>query len=432
VCETTSKECVKPLELETVNREKYVERLLDRPLEELLSDVSAVMINGPRATGKTTSARRVAQSVLQLDRGIEAAGVRADPDAVLESMSEPILIDEWQNVPEVLGAVKRLIDTNARPGRFILTGSARSDALTKGWPATGRVIRVSQWGITQRELQGDPGSRSLVDDLFEPEPDRLLKQPTNPPGLRDYLEMAIVGGFPESQARQSERTRRLWLDSYVEQLLTRDASIINERRDPRRLRRYLQALASNTAGIVEHKTIFESAGISRDTALAYDGMLDLLMVTEQVGAWSSNRLNRLARAPKRYLTEPSLMVPLLGVNTRSILRNGDLMGRLIDSFVVAQLRPELGISETMPTINHLRLEDGRREIDILLEAPDGRVVGIEIKAGAEPDGADAKHLIWLREQLGDQFATGVVFHTGPHPYALSENIYALPIATLWN
>jgi hypothetical protein len=80
----------------------------------------------------------------------------------------------------------------------------------------------------------------------------------------------------------------------------------------------------------------------------------------------------------------------LGLNTRSILRNGDLMGRLIDSFVVAQLRPELGISETMPTMNHLRLEDGRREIDIILEAPDGRVVAIEIKAGAEPGRTDAK------------------------------------------
>ena len=111
------------------------------------------------------------------------------------------------------------------------------------------------------------------------------------------------------------------------------------------------------------------------------------MFTEQVGAWSSNRLNRLARAPKRYLTEPSLMVPLFGINTRSILRNGDLMGRLIDSFVVAQLRPELGISETMPTMNHLRLEDGRREIDILLQAPDARVVAIEITTGAEPSGA---------------------------------------------
>jgi uncharacterized protein len=126
------------------------------------------------------------------------------------------------------------------------------------------------------------------------------------------------------------------------------------------------------------------------------------------------------------------MVPLLGVNTRSILRNGDLMGRLIYSFVVAQLRPELGISETMPTMNHLLLEDGRREIDILLQAPDARVVAIEIKAGAEPDGADEKPLIWLREQLGDQFATGVVFQTGPHPYAITENVYALPIATLWN
>jgi uncharacterized protein len=415
-----------------MKRQKYVKRLLDEPLAELLADVSAVMISGPRATGKTTSGRRLARSVLQLDRGIEAAGVRADPDAVLAVMEEPILIDEWQLVPHVLGAVKRLVDMDARPGRFILTGSARSDALLHGWPATGRVVRISQWGLTQRELMGDSTARSLVDDMFELDPGRLLKRVANPPELRAYIDMALAGGFPESLVRQSERARRLWLNSYVEQLLTRDAALIDERRDPRRLRRYLQALALNTAGIAEHKTLFEAAGISRDTALAYDGMLDLLMVTEQVGAWSSNRLNRLTRAPKRFLTEPSLMVPLLGVDGRLVLRNGDLLGRLVESFVVAQLRPELDVSETMPTMSHLRLEDGRREIDIILEAPNGQIVALEVKAGAEPNRADAKHLIWLQKQLGKAFVCGAVLHTGPHPYILSDKIYALPIATLWN
>lgn len=411
--------------------QRYTSRLTDALLDELLGGLPAVLLAGPRATGKTTTARLHAATVVRLDRAVEAAAVAADPDSVLVGLDEPVLLDEWQAVPDVLGAVKRAVDDDPRPGRFLLTGSARSDAVAGGWPATGRVVRVSQWGLCRRELEGDVTRPSFFDLVFD---GRIaeLDMPRPAPALRDYIGYALAGGFPEVVLQPSSAAlRRRWLDGYVDQLLTRDAPLLDERRDPRRLRRYLSALAANTAGIVEHKALYDAAGVTRMTALAYDALLDLLMVTEQLPAWSTNRLARLARAPKRYVVDPSLLVPLLGIDARAVVRDGDLLGRLVDTFVMAQLRPEREVSELGPSLHHLRDEHGRHEVDVIAEAPDGRVVAIEIKAGAAPDRSAARHLAWLQERLGARFVAGIVFHTGPRSFAITEHIHALPLAVLW-
>ena len=126
-----------------------------------------------------------------------------------------------------------------------------------------------------------------------------------------------------------------------------------------------------------------------------------------------------------------MLGPLLGVDTRAVLRNGDLLGRVIDTFVLSQLRPEIEVATHPPRLYHLRHDEGVREIDLIAEAPDGRVLGIEVKASAAPDLDDAKHLLWLRDRLGDSFAGGVVFHTGPAGFLLAERVHALPIASLW-
>jgi uncharacterized protein len=193
----------------------------------------------------------------------------------------------------------------------------------------------------------------------------------------------------------------------------------------------LSAIAANTAGVVEHKTLFDAAGITRVTSVAYDTLLEMLFVTDRVPAWHSNRLKRLTRNAKRYLTDAALVGPLLGVDERSVLRDGDLLGRVIDTFVMSQLRPEAECSEKGVRLHHLRLDNGRREIDVIAEAPDGRVVAIEIKSASAPKSEDAAHLIWLREQLGKQCVAAVVLHTGPRSYRLGDGVVAMPICSLW-
>ncbi len=226
--------------------------------------------------------------------------------------------------------------------------------------------------------------------------------------------------------------RRAWLEGYLSQLLTRDVETLAGGRDPNLLRRYFEALALNTAGIAREKTLYEAAGIDRKTALAYERLLTNLLVLETLPAWSSNRLSRLAKAGRRYLVDPCLVSAALRLDETAVLRDGDLLGRILDTFVLAQLRPEVELSSCAPRLHHLRVRDGGREVDLLADMPLGNVLAVEIKATAAPKRSDARHLIWLREQLGERFLAGAVLHTGPRPFLLSERIFALPIGAIWS
>jgi predicted AAA+ superfamily ATPase len=410
---------------------EYTPRLIDRRLSRLLEELPGVLLTGPRATGKTTTARRHTRSLVRLDRPAEAAAFRADPDAALRAQAEPVLLDEWQAVPEVLGAIKRAVDDDPRPGRFLLTGSTRAALDEETWPGTGRVVRLAMYGLTEREIRRRPAEPTFLERLALGEPD-AFESPSNPPDLGGYVDLILRGGYPEPALRLSEQAGRAWLDGYLDQLLTRDAAISGSLRDPVRLRRYFQALALMTAGAAEHKTIYDAAGINRRTAVAYDRLLTGLFVLDTVPAWLSNRLSRLVAAPKRYLVDPSLATAALGLDAAGVMRDGDLLGRLIDTFVVAQIRPELELVRPRPVLYHLREKTGRREIDLLAQRASGDVVAIEIKASAAPSAADARHLAWLRDVLGEQFRGGAVLHTGPSVFPLGDRLLALPICTLWS
>ncbi len=408
----------------------YIHRSYEALIREMMAELPALLLVGPRATGKTTTAARFAASLVRLDREREAAAFRADPDAALEGLTEPILLDEWQAVPEVLGAVKRAVDVRPEPNRFVLTGSVRGDLDAETWPGTGRLVRLRFWGLSVRELRaGGENFVPLLDRLSE---GGAIADPVEAPDLLDYVEMAATGGFPQVAASRSSRARELWLESYIDQLVTRDAASIEMGRDPERLRRYFEGYALNSAGVAAEKTLLETAQVSRKAAEAYEQLLKNLFVVESIPAWTSNRLQRLIKAPKRYVVDPALLVALLRLEPRAILRDGNLLGRLLETFVVAQLRAELDLCRCRPRLYHLRDANGRHEVDLLCEMGGGRVIGIEIKATAAPRLEDCRHLVWMSEALGDRFVRGVVIHTGPRSFALSDQVLALPIASIWS
>jgi predicted AAA+ superfamily ATPase len=408
----------------------YVPRLVDPLVDHVLDEFPALLIVGARATGKTTTAERHAKTIVRLDQPGRAAAVRADPDAALRGLEEPVLIDEWQLVPDVLGAIKRSVDHEPRPGRYLITGSVRAALDTDSWPLTGRAIRIQMSGLVERELVGEPTRPSIIDRLATGDV-ASLAVPPDPPDLRDYVDLAVRSGFPDAIRRTTADARRRWLTSYIDEMLTRDAEELEPGRDPDRLRAYLQAWAANTAGVTEHATLYDRAGISRATALAYDRLLGNLLVTDTVPAWHSSRIKRLTRMPKRLVADPGLACAVLGVDAEGVLADGDLLGRVIETYAFGQLRAELPLSSLDPRFHHLRTEKGRQEIDLVIEYGAGRLVGVEIKAKAAPTAHDGRHLGWLRDELGDRFVHGIVLHTGPATYPLDERITAVPLCAIW-
>ncbi len=420
----------------------YVRRLPDAFLEELLAVVPSVMVTGPRAAGKTTTARRLAADVLRLDDPAVAAVVAADPDAALRRAGEPVLIDEWQEVPQVLGAVKRAVDDDPRPGRFLLTGSVEADLTSTMWPGTGRVVRVVLHGLTRREIAGAVIGRSQLHGRVRGGGARVVVcrcgrgsgrggRTGQSRGSGRVCPLALVGGFPEPALRLPDRVRAAWFDSYLEHVVTRDVAAAGQTRDPVRLRRYLETLALSTAGLPTEVTLFQAAGIDKRTAEAYDRLLSALYLLDLVPAWASNRISRLVKRSKRYLVDPALAMSAARLDEAAVLADPDLLGRLLDTFVAAQLRPEIDLLHPRARLHHLRTEAGRQEIDLLVDLGAGRLVAIEVKAASAPTRRDARHLAWLRDQVGAGFVRGVVFHTGAHPFELDDRIWALPIATLW-
>ena len=407
----------------------YVARAADRVLREMVEDHPAVLVVGPRATGKTTSCEQIARTILRLADVQVAAAFRAGPSSVLDGLEEPVLIDEWQEVPSSLQAVKLAVDSKPDRGRYLITGSVRGDLDTPTWPGTGRLVRLSMYGLSEREVERRLDRPSWLSLLLSGEEVTSGRSDVD---LRGYVRRALRSGFPEAVLATPDRGRQRWLASYVDQLVTRDAETVAPGRDPQRLRAYLNALALNSAGVVDDVTLWTAAGIAKETARAYDTLLQNLLVTDRLPAWTSNRLKRATLGPKRYLVDPGLFAGVLGVTEDDVVLDADLLGRVIETFAVAQIRAETALMSPAPRLHHLRTEQGRQEIDLVIEVGARRLVAIEIKSTSTPDSGDARHLRWFRRELGEDRVTTVLLHTGPFTFTLDDGTIAAPISALWS
>lgn len=408
---------------------EYLPRFVDFLLDDLLAELPAVMITGPRACGKTTTAARRARTVVRLDEPRQASAFATAPDAALTATEPPVLLDEWQEVPDVLGAVKRAVDTTRGAGRFLLTGSVRSRSTEEVWAGTGRVTPVAMFGLTVAEQRSERGAADFLERLFDPacRPAPIL---AGAPDVPDYLDLALRAGFPESH-HLGHRARSAWFEGYVDQLVHRDALSIAPVRAPERLRACLRAVAACTAGTPADVTLAEAAAIDVRTLRGYLDLLEDLKIVERLPSWHSNRLTRLVKTPKLHIVDPALAAAVLGVDERGALLDGRLLGQLLESFVVAQLRPLLQLGIPSVDMTHLRDRGGDHEIDIVLESRTGDVVAIEVKAAPRVERRDVGHMEWMRDRIGDRFVRGVVMTTGAVGTTLSDRIIELPIAAAW-
>jgi predicted AAA+ superfamily ATPase len=289
------------------------------------------------------------------------------------------------------------------------------------------------YGLTVAELSGTIPSEPLLDRLERDGIRPLLATTSDAsPDLRDYVDMAAVSGFPEPALRLPAEERAPWWESYLDQLVTRDLAEIGAHRDPALLRRYLEAYAISSATTTDHRTIIEAAGVAKATGGAYERLLTNLLVADALPAWWSNRLKRLVRGPKRYLVDPAMVLALMRANVAAVMRDGGLLGQILDTFVVAELRAQLSICASQPRLFHLRQENGQHEVDVIVEYGGGRVFGLEIRATSSPDVSDARHLGWLRDGLGDRFVGGAVLCSVPRSFVLADQVVAAPIAAIWS
>ncbi|MDR1188812.1 MAG: DUF4143 domain-containing protein [Bifidobacteriaceae bacterium] len=411
----------------------YVPRLADKALRELFEDVPAVSIVGPRGCGKTTTASRLVPNVVHVDQRAVAQAFQEDADAALRAVGEPVVLDEWQAAPDILGAVKRAVDAGGGAGRFLLTGSVGARLTTQEWPGTGRVVELRMAPITAREMHGNAAHDSLTDRLFSPDAGALLTVGvTRATGLAidDYLDIALAGGFPEGAAVPA-RSRGRWFASYLDQVVNRDSQLAAAGIDTARFGRYLAALGLHSATVTTDQRLAEMAAVSAATAAGYERLLDRLHLLATVPAWASSRVKRLARTPKRLLADSALAAALMGEDRAGLMLAPDLRGRVVETWAVAQLMAELPVDQSRTKLFHLRDSNGRHEVDLLLERPGGRVVGVEVKASSSVTKTDVKHLMWLRDELGDSFVRGVVLHAGPIARELGDRILAVPLSVCW-
>ena len=407
--------------------ESYLPRLADGQLERALSRSPAVELRGPRGVGKTTTALQQAAAVLAMQDPDTAAAVHEDPRSALLGQRAPLLIDEWQEVPEVLWAVKAHIDTSSTPGQFILTGSVRGTS-GEQMPLTGRSEAIDMFPFSVAERRGT-GGVSLAQRLFE---GFELEADEIDLAVNDYIDLALQSGYPATMDEPDSEARAARLRSRIDGTINVDSLV--GRHDRSRLADFFACYALHSGGVVPLQRLCDEVGISRNTADAYLSLLTRTYLVADAPSYHTNRISHLRRAPKRLLVDAGLLAAAWDADAAAIRYSADLRGRLLESFVAAQLRAHTSASEVRYRLAHLRRND--REIDFVLDGGISGVAAIEVKAGVHGGRGEARHLFWLRDQLGDRFAAGVILHAGRRPPRLLDDtpqgrIWSAPLSTLW-
>jgi predicted AAA+ superfamily ATPase len=419
----------------------YRHRVLDDELDMLLDALPAVAIDGAKAVGKTSTSQARARSVVALDSRQVREAVAADPESIL-IRPRPVLIDEWQKVPEVWDVVRRAVDRDRAPGQFLLTGSATAPPGATAHSGAGRITRLRMRPLAFSERDVTTPAVSL---------ERLLSgtagvvEGNTEVRLVDYVEEIMASGFPGLRGLP-DRLLRGELDSYLYNAVDRD---IPEQglavRKPAAMLDWLRAYAAATASTASYTAILDAAtaGISdkpaRSTTIAYRDALRQLWLLDPLPAWApaAGAFARFGQTPTHHLADPALAARLLGLTHRSLLdgagtplgpQQGTMLGRLFQSLVTLSVRVLAQRSEA--TVSHLRTRNGDHEIDLMLTNPEGKVLAAEVKLGGTVSDHDLRHLAWLTGKYGERVIDRIVINAGPIAYRRSDGVAVVPLALL--
>jgi predicted AAA+ superfamily ATPase len=411
---------------------QLIPRHIRSQIVQALGDARVVCLLGARQAGKSTLIRSIADNehpaqYLTLDDPATLALAREDPVGFLAG-TERVAIDEVQRAPDLLLAIKRIVDTDPARGRFLLTGSANivthprvADALP------GRVDYLTLWPLSQEELR--QSKSTFLENAF------TGKTPTagQPPiGRVGYAERIVKGGFPESVHADANR-RAAFFDGYVGSILGREIDELVLVRDTEAAARVLRLAAARTAALTNLSSIARDLGIDHKTVGARLRSLEQLFMVLQLPAWHANLGHRVIRTPKLHIADSGLLCSLIGADEQRLVEDGELAGSVFETFAVTEIVRQASVGNLWPkALPHHYRDQAGNEVDLVMERASGEVIGVEVKASANPrPSRDASGLRLLRDKLGDRFRHGLLLHLGPDSIPIGERIAAVPLAAIW-
>jgi uncharacterized protein len=413
----------------------YVDRRVFPAVDAALDAEPVVAVTGPRTSGKTTLARRIVEgrsgTFMDLDDPAVRALAEADPSAFVRGLAEPVVFDEFQRVPAVLSAIKAELNLDRRPGRYVLTGSARHNVVPElSDYLTGRVDLTTLWPFAMAEL--NPAKPSAVDRLFDQS--LIDARRTSSLDRESLVELVLRGGYPIAVTLEANARGR-WLRNLATLVVERAGEDAGSTLRPDVLRRFLQLSAVRTGQVLNVAEIGRDAGLGRDQAGEYLRILELVYLAFRLPAWSVNLTARVTKRAKLHLVDTGLAAVLQGAGAERLAPTDPVgatrFGALLETFVVTEIVKQIGWSSIEVEPYHFRTADGL-EVDLVLEATDGRVVAVEVKAGGRVTPTATKGLAYLRDRLGDRFVAGVLVNTGAQAQRLGDRLGVIPVDALWS
>jgi predicted AAA+ superfamily ATPase len=411
------------------------ERRLEGVVEARLAEEPVVVLNGPRTVGKSTLlselASRLGRAVIDCDDLATRAAVRSDPARFVES-DQPVLIDEYQHVPELLDAIKAQLNRDLRPGRYILAGSTRYATTPEAAQAlTGRVDIIAVLPLSQGEVSDvrETFVAGLLDGAG------IDMTPSQTSTSRDeYARRATSGGMPVALRRPPGRSRSRWFSNYVNLVIDKDVLDISRVRQREMLPRLLGQLAARSGQVLNMAAISGTIGLEKSTTENYVKLLEAVFLVYRLPAWGTTLGSRITRHPKVHLVDSGVMAWLLSLTPQKITQATPAAlteyGHLLETFAVGEILKQASWSSAPVTAGHFRTEAGD-EVDLVLERDDGQVIAIEIKAGSRISSEDFRGLRQLKERLGLRLEEAIILYTGEHAYTHDDWMTILPLDRLW-
>ncbi|MGQ3888250.1 ATP-binding protein [Legionella sp. CNM-1927-20] len=406
-------------------------RYIKTNIYNALSDTTVVYIMGPRQSGKTTIVKDVINETweyITFDDTTQLNLAKLDPVGFIRNIpaDKSIVLDEVQRLPEIFVSIKQAIDENRTAGRFLLTGSANALLLpTLSDSLAGRMEMIPLTTLSEYEiLDRKP---TFLFKLMEG------KAPsTKEIRIRDYLIKRIVTGcFPEPAQRENEPRIQAWYNNYLLSLIQKDIRDLGHIEHHSDMTKLLKALTLYSGNLINFTELGGKLEMHRQTVKKYTSLLEQLFLIENLPAWHTNAYKRLIKTPKLHITDTGIICAARGINSDKIRANPDIFGSLLETFVFNELKKQSNFIDEKLNFYHYRDKD-KVEVDILIENSFDEIIGIEVKDTATIKQIDLTGLRKLKEIADKKFKMGVLLYDGDHTTSFGDNLFAVPVASLWS